>query len=77
MDWGKEGEAGSSAARRAVLRVRIRWLEPRETRRMSMRSSAGKRGAMEVRKAIWASSVGVVVGRSLRKRRSLPGGVEC
>lgn len=41
---------------------------------MSMRSSAGKRDAMEVRKAMCASSVGVVVGRSLRKRRSLPAG---
>lgn len=41
---------------------------------MSIRSSAGKRGAMEVRKAMWALSVGVVVGRSLRKRRSLPVG---
>lgn len=43
---------------------------------MSMRSSAGKRGAMEVWKAMWAVRVGVVVGRSLRKRRSLPVGGE-
>ena len=75
MPWvdGSEGE-GASAARRAALRVLMRRVEARETRRMSMRSSGGKRGAMDSRKAVWAVSVGVVVGRSLRKRRSLPVG---
>ena len=67
---------GSSEARREALRVLIRRDEAMETRRMSMRSSGGKRGAMEVRKAVCAVRVGVVVGRSFRKRRSLPAGCQ-
>lgn len=42
---------------------------------MSMRSSGEKSGATLRRKLLWAIRVGVVVGRSFRKRRSLPGGI--
>jgi hypothetical protein len=61
------------------LRVLISRVGARETRLMSMRFSGGKRGAMDLRKAVRAMRVGVVVGRSLRKRRSLPlgGGLGC
>lgn len=66
---------GVSLVLREVLRVGIRD-GGRETRVWVISSEGGKRGAMCVSHSWWEVWQGVVVGRSLRRRRSLSG-LEC